>query len=141
MQPVVSVGALIVHEGKILLVKRARPPSKGKWSIPGGAVELGEEVREALVREVKEECGLDIEVDRLLDVVDNIVVNKEGHLRFHYVILDFLARPKGGSLRPADDVLEARWISLEEVEEYDLTKTFRSLFRKHQNKLRDFNTS
>lgn len=133
-----SVGAIIKHEGKLLLVKRRVEPEKGKWTIPGGAVELGEEIRDALIREVKEECGLDIAVDRLMDVVDNIVIGERNRLQFHYVILDFLARLKGGTLRPADDVLDARWISLEEVEKYDLTKTLRSFFRKHQRELKRF---
>ena len=138
LQPIVGVGAIIKHEGKLLLVKRGVEPEKGKWTIPGGAVELGEEVRDALIREVKEECGLDVEVDRLMDVVDNIVIGERNRLQFHYVILDFLARLKGGTLRPADDVLDARWISLKEVEKYDLTKSFHSFFRKHQRELKRF---
>ena len=94
-QPIVGVGALIVQDGRLVLVKRGVEPDKGRWSIPGGAVELGEEVRDAAVREAKEECGLDIEivVDRPMDEVDNISTDEEGKFRYHYVLLQFLARP------------------------------------------------
>ena len=119
-------------------MKRGVEPDKGRWSIPGGAVELGEEVRTAAVREAKEESGLDIEivVDRPMDEVDNITRDKEGRLRYHYVLLQFLARPRGGNLKPGGDVLDAKWVPLEEVETYQLTKSFRSFFKKHRDKLK-----
>lgn len=137
-QPVVGVGALIVHDGKLLLVKRGVEPAKGKWSIPGGAVELGERIRDALIREVKEECGLNVEIasEKPMDAIDNIIISKDGRLQYHYALLQFLVRLKGGTLRPASDVLDARWISLDEVEKYDLTKSFRSFFEKHKEELR-----
>ncbi|MEM2936776.1 MAG: NUDIX hydrolase, partial [Candidatus Bathyarchaeia archaeon] len=131
-QPVVGVGAVILNQGKILLVKRGVEPGKGRWSIPGGAVELGEGLHEALKREVREECGLAVEVDRLMDVVENLVSNKKGRLRFHYVVLDFLARFKGGTLKPASDVADAQWVPLDQAETYDLTRTFRAFFEKHK---------
>ena len=140
-QPIVGVGALIVHDGRLVLVKRGVEPDRGRWSIPGGAVELGEKVREAAVREAKEECGLDIEivVDRPMDEVDNITKGEKGRFRYHYVLLQFLAKPKGGKLKPGGDVLDAKWIPLEEVETYELTKSFRSFFEKHRDELDSFN--
>ena len=137
-QPIVSVGALIVHEGNLLLVKRGVDPAKGKWSIPGGAVELGERMRDAVIREVKEECGLDVEImlDRPLDAIDNITMSKDGRFKYHYVLLQFLVRLKGGVLRPASDVLAAKWVPFDKVKTYDLTKSFRSFFGKHQDKLK-----
>lgn len=137
-QPVVGVGALIVHKGKLLLVKRGVEPAKGKWSIPGGAVELGETIRDAIVREVEEECGLDVEIalERPMDAIDNLIMSKDGRLQYHYVLLQFLVQLKGGTLKPASDVLDARWVPLDEVEKYDLTKSFRSFFKKHQEELR-----
>ena len=137
-QPVVGVGALIVHEGKLLIVKRGVEPAKGKWSIPGGAVELGETVRDAVIREVKEECSLDVEIvlERPMDAIDNLIMSKDGRLQYHYVLLQFLVRLKGGTLKPASDALDARWVPLDEVEKYDLTKSFRSFFKKHQEELR-----
>ena len=139
-QPIVGVGALIVHNGKLVLVKRGVEPDKGRWSIPGGAVELGEKVREAAVREAEEECGLDIEivVDRPMDEVDNIATDEEGKFRYHYVLLQFLARPRGGKLKSGGDVLDAKWVPLEEVETYELTKSFRSFFEKHRDELEGF---
>jgi len=138
VQPIAGVGALIVHEGKLLLVKRGVDPAKGKWSIPGGAVELGEKMRDAVIREVKEECGLDVEIalDRPLDAIDNITMSKDGRLKYHYVLLQFLVRLKGGTLQPASDVLDAKWVPFDEVKTYDLTKSFRSFFEKHQDELK-----
>ncbi len=138
-QPIVGVGALIVHEGKLLLVKRGVDPAKGKWSIPGGAVELGEKIRDAVIREVKEECGLDVEIasDKPLDAIDNPTMSKNGRLKYHYVFLQFLVRLKSGVLRPASDVLDAKWVPFNEVKTYDLTKSFRSFFEKHQDELKN----
>jgi len=137
-QPVVGVGALIVHEAKLLIIKRGVKPARGKWSIPGGAIELGERIRDALIREVKEECGLDVEValERPMDAIDSLIMGKDGRLQYHYVLLQFLARLKGGTLKPASDVLDAKWVPLDEVGKYDLTKSFRSFFEKHQDELR-----
>jgi len=139
-QPIVGVGAVIIHEGKMILVKRGVDPGKGQWSIPGGAVELGEKIRGAVLREAKEECGLDIEivVDRPMDAVDSIFKDEKQHLQFHYVLMQFLARPKGRTLKHGSDVLDAKWVPLEEVETYDLTTSFRAFFKKHKNELREF---
>ena len=136
-QPIVGVGAVIVQDGKLVLVKRGIEPGKGKWSIPGGAVELGERVRDTAVREAKEECGLDIELvgDTPMDAIDNIIVGENAHLRYHYIILQFLARPEGGTLRSGSDAAEVRWVPLEEVGAYDLTSTFRLFFEKHRKEL------
>ena len=136
-QPIVGVGAVIVQDGKLVLVKRGVEPAKGKWSIPGGAVELGERVRDTAVREAKEECGLDIELvnDMPMDAIDNMIAGENERLRYHYVLLEFLARPIGGTLRPGSDVTEVRWVPLEEVERYDLTNTFRLFFKKHRREL------
>jgi len=136
--PIVGVGAVIMHEGKLLLVKRGVEPAKGKWSIPGGVVELGEMVRDAVIREVREECGLDIEivVDTPMDVLDSLVTDEDGRLKYHYVLLQFLARPRGGNLKPSSDVLEARWVPLEEVETYDLTKSLRLFLKRHCHELK-----
>ncbi len=112
---------------EFLLVKRMHEPSKGLWSIPGGLVDLGEPVEEAARREVEEETGVKIEVERLLDVIDNIVRDEEGKVRYHYVLVDYLARPLTGDVRADSDVLEAKWIRAGDLAEYDLTKTLRRL--------------
>ena len=138
--PIVGVGAVIMHEGKLALVRRGVEPDKGKWSIPGGVVELGEKVRDAVIREVREECGLDIEIviDTPMDVLDSLVTDEDSRLKYHYVLLQFLARPRGGTLKPSSDVLEARWVPLEEVETYDLTKSLRRFLKRHRNELKKF---
>ena len=137
----VGVGAIIVQDGKILIVRRSSEPGKGKWSVPGGLVELGETVEQAVVREVREECGLDVEVDRLIDVVDSMTFDRNGRLKYHFIILDFFVKIKGGELRPGDDAKEAMWVSLEEVENYDLTKTFRDFLKRNMEKLRNYSLS
>jgi mutator protein MutT len=136
-QPIVGVSAVIVKNQKIVLVKRGVEPAFGKWSFPGGAVELGEAVRDAAIREVKEECGLEVELvtDVPMDVYDIMTPDKDMRLRYHYVLLQFLARPKKGTLKPTSDVTEARWVSLDEIENYDLTESVRSFFKKHRNEL------
>jgi len=136
-QPVVGVGVVIVECGKLVLVKRGAEPALGKWSFPGGAVELGEAVRDAAVREAKEECGLEVELveDRPMDAYDILTLDESGRLRYHYVLLQFLAQPKEGALKPTSDVTDARWVPLEEVKKYDLTESVRLFFRKHRNEL------
>jgi ADP-ribose pyrophosphatase YjhB (NUDIX family) len=139
-QPIVGVGALIVDEGKLVLIKRGVEPRKGKWSIPGGAVELGEKVRDAVVREAEEESGLKVEIvtNRPLDTVDNIIEDENKRLQYHYVLLQFITHPKSGTLNPGGDALEAKWVLFSEVETYDLTDSFRSFFKEHQSELVEF---
>ena len=139
-QPIVGIGAVIVRNGKLVLVKRGVEPGKGRWSIPGGAVELGEEIRDTAIREAKEECGLDIELvgDKPMDAIDNIIAGEYERLRYHYIILQFLARPGAGTLRAGGDVTEVRWVSLKDVETYNLANTFRSFFEKHRKELEGF---
>ena len=141
VRPIVGVGALVIKEGKLLLVKRGAKPGQDKWSIPGGLVELGERVQEAVVREVKEECGLDIDVERLMDVFDSITRNGKGRIQYQFVVVNFLAKIKGGILKNADDVLEVRWAPLNKVEKYDLTSSFRAFFEKHHKKLKQLSSS
>lgn len=140
-RPIVGVGALIVKNGKLLLIKRAAKPGQGRWSIPGGLVELGERVQDAVVREVKEECGLDIEVERLVDVFDSITRDEKGRIQYQFVVVNFLAEIRGGTLKNADDVLEAKWVPLDEVEQYNLTNSFRTFFQKHYEKLKQLSSS
>ena len=138
--PMVGVGAIIVRNGKILIVKRKSEPGKGRWSVPGGLVELGETVGQTVVREVKEECSLDVEVDRLIDVVDSLTKDEEGNIKYHFVILDFFVKLKGGELKAGDDAEEARWVPLEEVEKYNLTKTFREFLKRNMEILKKYSS-
>jgi 8-oxo-dGTP diphosphatase len=107
--PLVGVGAVIVHEGRVLLVQRGHEPLKGRWSIPGGLIEIGEMLHEAVVREVREETGLEIEPVELVELLDRI--HREGdRVRYHYVIADYLCRVVGGTLKAADDADAVRWV-------------------------------
>lgn len=106
--PLVGVGALIVEGGKILLIRRAHEPMKGRWSIPGGLLELGESLQDGVRREVREETGLIVEPEEPIEILDRIY-REEGRVRFHYVIVDYLCRVTGGALQAASDAAEARW--------------------------------
>lgn len=109
-RPVVAVGAIVVKAGKVLLVRRGREPSRGLWSLPGGAVKTGEGLGEAVVREVKEECGIDVKVEDVVEVLDRIQTDRDGRVRYHYVIVDFLASWRRGRLKAASDISEALWV-------------------------------
>lgn len=129
-RPIVGVGAVVVHEGRALVVRRAKEPLKGEWSIPGGAVELGETLREAAAREALEETGLIVEAGEVLEVFDSILRDPAGHTQYHYVLVDFRCRPLGGELRAASDVSDARWITEDELPPLHLTETAQRVIRK-----------
>jgi 8-oxo-dGTP diphosphatase len=139
-QPVVGIGAVIVGEGKIVLIKRGNEPSKGKWSIPGGHVELGENLEAAVIRETKEETCLDVDNPRLIDVVDNIDLDEQGKVKYHYVIIDYLIHVKSGNIEAASDAAELRWVPFDEAETYNLTASFRVFFMKNREKLEKANS-
>ena len=134
-QPIISIGALIVCKGQILLEKRKNEPSKGKWSIPGGVVELGERLEKTVIREVKEETGLTIANVELVDVINSVTYDENGKIKYHFVIMEYFARIKAGTIQASSDAEELRWVSLIKVEEYDLTKSFRDFFIKNREKL------
>jgi ADP-ribose pyrophosphatase YjhB (NUDIX family) len=114
-RPIVGVGAVIVDGRRVLLVRRGTEPLKGEWSVPGGAVELGETLEAACAREVREETGLDVDVGPMIDVFDRIRLDANGRTRFHYVLVDFVCRPIGGTLACASDALDVKWAPLSEL--------------------------
>ena len=134
-QPVVGIGAVIIQNGKLALIKRGNEPSKGKWSIPGGHVELGENLKDAVIRETKEETCLDVENPQLIDVVENVDLDEAGKIKYHYVIVDYLVHVKSGNIQAASDAAELRWVPFDEVENYNLTASFRVFFRQNREKL------
>ena len=134
-QPVVGIGAVIVGDGKIALIKRGNEPSKGKWTIPGGLVDLGESLEAAVIRETKEETCLDVDNPSLVGVVDNVDLDEAGKVKYHYVIIDYLVHVKGGNIQAASDAAELRWVPFGEVENYNLTASFRVFFRQNREKL------
>jgi ADP-ribose pyrophosphatase YjhB (NUDIX family) len=107
--PLIGVGAVIVHEGRVLLVQRGREPLKGHWSLPGGLIELGEPLEAGVIREVVEETGLLVEPVELIELLDRI--HRDGErVRYHYVIADYLCRVAGGALKAASDADAVRWV-------------------------------
>jgi ADP-ribose pyrophosphatase YjhB (NUDIX family) len=119
--PRVGVGAVVLDGDLVLLVQRGGATLTGKWSIPGGLVELGETTREAVCREIAEECGLEIELVDVCGVLDRVVRDAEGRVRYHWVLVDYLAVARGGTLCAGDDAADARWVPIDEVERYDTT--------------------
>jgi len=121
----VGVGAVIVRNGKILLIKRAFPPGKDKWSVPGGLVEIGEKLSDACAREVEEETGLKVDVLELINVFDMIDRDDEGKVRYHYILVEFLAKPTGGTEAPSVEATDMKWVTHEESQSMDMTRTAR----------------
>jgi ADP-ribose pyrophosphatase YjhB (NUDIX family) len=120
-QPLVGVGGVVVHRNRVLLIRRGGEPLKGEWSIPGGLLEVGEELAEAVRRELKEETGLEVEPLEIIAAFDRIM--REGRrVKYHFVIIDYVCRLKRGRLHPASDVLEARWVRREDLPLYRLTE-------------------
>jgi 8-oxo-dGTP diphosphatase len=134
-QPVVGVGIVIVNEGKIVLIKRGNDPGKGKWSIPGGHLELGETLETAVIREAKEETCLTVDKPLLVDVVDQIDRDEQGKVKYHYVIADYLVHVVDGDIAAASDAEELRWVPFGEVETYVLTASFKRFFIKNRVKI------
>lgn len=122
-KPMVGVGILIQKGNDYLLIKRAAEPDAGLWSIPGGLVEIGERASDAAIREAREETGLDVEIEKALGVVDKIIRDEGSEIKYHFVIIDYLASPKGGSPAASSDALDARWVKAEEFPSYELSPT------------------
>ena len=133
--PLVGVGAIIIEDSRVLLVKRAHPPLQAQWSIPGGVLEVGELVREAAVREAREETGLIVEPGDLLGVYDRVLRDAEERVQYHYVLIDFFCRRVGGELLAADDAAEVRWFTREELPSLNLAEDTQDVIRKGFQKL------
>ena len=120
--PLVGVGAIIIDDARLLLVKRAHPPLQAEWSIPGGVLEVGELMRQAAVREAREETGLTVEPGELLGVYDRIVRDADERVQYHYVLIDFLCRRVAGDLAAASDAAEVRWFGQQELAALNLAE-------------------
>jgi len=129
-RPIVGVGTVIIENGRALVVRRGTEPLKGEWSIPGGVVELGETLRQAAAREAKEETGLEVEPDEVLEVVDRIMRDSEYKVQYHYVLVDFLCRRVSGEARPGADASELRWITARELESFPIADPAAAVIRK-----------
>ncbi|MDA1311937.1 MAG: NUDIX hydrolase [Acidobacteria bacterium] len=121
-QPIIGVGAVILENDAVLLVRRGNEPLKGIWSIPGGALELGENLIDGVRREVREETGLEIDVGEIVEIFERITRDDRGEIRYHYVLADYICRPIGGTLAAADDAAEVRWFTPSELMAVDVTE-------------------
>lgn len=133
--PVVGVAAMIFSDECILLVKRGNEPAKGRWGLPGGVVEIGETVREAIAREVEEETGILVRPIELLDVFNNIIRDDEGRVRFHYVLCEFLCENVGGDLKASTDVSDAKWVPLLELSSIDMSRGTKQFISRVRSKI------
>jgi ADP-ribose pyrophosphatase YjhB (NUDIX family) len=119
---VAGVGAVIVDGDRVVLVRRGQPPLQHEWSLPGGAVEVGETLDAAVQREVLEETGLQVAVGPIAGVVDRIHRDGSGRVEYHYVVVDYLCRPRGGALQCASDACDARWVRVQDLPSFALTE-------------------
>ena len=133
--PLVGVGAIIIEDSRVLLVKRLHPPLQAQWSIPGGVLEVGERVREAAIREAREETGLTVDPGELLGVYDRILRNPEKRVQYHYVLIDFLCRRVAGDLAAASDASDVRWFPRDELAALGLAEDTLDVIRKGFAKL------
>jgi mutator protein MutT len=129
-RPLVGVGAVIFDGDRVLLVKRGHAPLKGEWSLPGGCVELGETLEAAVAREVLEETGLAVDVGPVVEVFDRVQQGDDGRVEYHYVIVDYLCRPRGARIAHGSDAEDVRWVDPDDMPAYRLTDKAASVIRK-----------
>jgi ADP-ribose pyrophosphatase YjhB (NUDIX family) len=129
--PVVAVGVVLLDaQDRVLLVRRGRPPSPGRWTVPGGGVELGESLEQAALRELREETGLACKLGAIVEVLDRVLHDRDGRIEFHYVILDFVGTEPAGELQPGSDSTEARWVSIAELSPLETTDGLEPVLRR-----------
>lgn len=129
LRPVLGVGAVILEHGRVLLVQRGKEPLVGYWSLPGGAVETGERLEDALKREVLEETGLDVSVNEMAVVFERIMPDGSGACEYHYVLIDFYCTILGGVARPGDDSNDVRWFPIADLATVQLTEGTEAVVR------------
>jgi len=129
-RPILGVGTIVVKGQRALLIRRGKEPGFGIWTLPGGRVNLGERTHDAAKRETKEETGIDVKIEGLIEVLDIILTEENGRVKFHYFLLDYLARPTGGMLKAQSDALDARYFSETELESLNLVETTKAVILK-----------
>lgn len=121
-RPIIAVGAIVAENGRVLMARRGKEPSYGLWSVPGGAVHLGEDLKAAACREIKEELGIEVELTDVIEIMERVTRDAEGRIQYHYVVIDYLARHVGGEPAPSPEALEVRWIAPEDFPQYEMTR-------------------
>ena len=136
-RPFVGVGAVIAEGSRVVLVRRGSEPLAGQWSLPGGAVETGETLAACVVREMREETGLDVEVGPVIEVFDRITRDDQGRVQYHYVLVDYLCRPVSGTLQAGSDVDAAVWVEVSQLDAYRLADPATAVIRRGLELARD----
>ena len=134
-RPIIGVAAVVIEDDRTVLVRRGKPPAYGDWSLPGGAVELGETLEEALLREVEEEIGLQVDAVELIAVLDRVFLDRGGRVQYHYVLLDFLCRRTGGRMQASSDVLSCVQVPCAALSRYRLTQETREVINRAYQRL------
>ena len=129
-RPYVGVGVIVFRDQEVLLVKRNKEPNKDQWSIPGGRQIIGETAEEAAQRELLEETGVKVDQLLLVDVVDAIIPDVEGKIKYHYTLVDYMGQWQSGESRPGDDAQEVRWVSLNKLSSYSLLEKTMHIIQK-----------
>jgi ADP-ribose pyrophosphatase YjhB (NUDIX family) len=121
-RPILGVGAIIEDAGRVLLVERGHEPLKGIWSLPGGVVEAGEYLKDAIRREVLEETSLEVEPVSVAEIFERIMPDRSGRIEYHYVLIDYICKVTGGDMRAASDAARAEWVPRAELPSYEITE-------------------
>jgi 8-oxo-dGTP diphosphatase len=129
-RPIVGVAAVVIEDDRVVLVRRGRPPAYGEWTLPGGAVESGETLEDAVIREVAEEIGLKVEVVEVVAVLDRIFWDQEGEVQYHYVLIDFLCRKTGGKLQASSDAISCSQVPFSALAQYKLSRETKGVIRR-----------
>lgn len=132
-RPIVAVGGVVVHDGRVLLVRRGQPPLEGRWSIPGGILELGETIAGAIGRELREETGVTVRVLGLIEIYEKVLRDSDNRAQYHFVILDYLCEFVEGEAQAGGDVTDAAWVTDEELENLQLTSAALRVVKKAFN--------
>ena len=130
-RPMLGVGGFIHRDGLVLLILRRFEPNKGRWTLPGGLLELGEAPEEAARREVREELGIEVELEGVLQVANEVIRDEQGRVRYHFVLIDYLMSPLRGEIKLNDESEEYRWFKAEEVESLNTTANTKLIARKY----------
>ena len=128
--PIAAVGVVVLKGDKVLLIRRGKEPGRGRWGLPGGAVELGETVAQTAEREVDEECGIEIQIRDVIEVIDRIIGDDDGQIRYHYILIDLLAGHRRGDPIASSDAMEVRWVVEKELDQLELSQATRRVIRK-----------
>ena len=129
-EPRLAVGGVVIKDDRVLLVRRGKPPAFGEWAIPGGSVELGESLEQAVERELREETGITVRAGEICHTFEAVKRDDDGRVRFHYVIIDLMAEYISGEHAPASDATEAAWLTRAELKDRNINATTLELLSK-----------